>query len=628
MSIHFINKNATTYPWQNTFCCIFLVFIFVTQSGSAQIFFPTDTSYVNSVSHENKSNFRNFKYDKLDTSITNFQNYSPRNTSGSYGLPSSPLFFKYLTQSLGFNLYCLPYDNDMISKNQIGYYQTKGPYASLTGITGSKQEQAFNLLFTNSFKNKLNVTLKFNRYSSLGFYKRQQNFTNNFYVSSNYATLNSKFGYYTFFLFNKVKHLENGGLKNDSAFKENPMINKQLLLLNLSAAKREVRNTTIHFNPWFRINKTEDSSTLFSHYINYEFEYRGNYSKYLDNGIATDKYYTLYYLDTLKTNDSTHWRNFSNALNYVLNIKPIHSKLQVGVKNEYNQVYQHGFDSVIKNNSIQTGFYMNDKMYNGFIKASYIFDGGNANDYIIEINNAITRKIAIKNKSLSFKTYINFSREKRHADYIYNKWISNNYQWTNSFLPTEKIQSTIGVSSLDNRFGFGIISQSTKNQLYLNELIMPEQTATIIQNFTAFIYKDFLFFKHLGFNVKYNYQSSTYQAITCLPTHILNSALFYEGSLFKNALQIQVGFNATYFSEFNGMAYSPALNTYYLQTQKTVGNYPYIDFFITARIKPVKFFIKIDHASQGLFGSNYSLTPNYIQNDRAFKFGLNWLFFD
>ena len=207
--------------------------------------------------------------------------------------------------------------------------------------------------------------------------------------------------------------------------------------------------------------------------------------------------------------------------------------------------------------------------------------------------------------------------EKRHADYIYNKWFSNNYEWRNNFVPTEKMQSTVGISSLDNRFGFGIISQQIKNQLYFSESIVPAQTSTTIQNLSAFIYKDFLLFKHLGFNVKYNYQSSSYQAITCLPSHILNSALYYQGNLFKNALQLQVGFNGTYFSEFNGMAYSPALNMHYVQTQKTVGNYPYVDFFLTARIKPVRFFVKIDHVTQGLFGSNYSLTPNYIQNPKS-----------
>lgn len=605
-----------------------ILFICVFLEVKSQVFYPVDSSYISAVTHEQKLNFRSFKHQKIDTSINRIQNYSPYNTNGSYGLPSSPLTFSYETKKLGFNFYQAPYQNDVFNQHHILYYQTKGPFASLTGIAGSKQEQNFDFLFSNTLKNKLNITLGFKRYGSLGFYKRQQTFTNNFYTTSHYKSKSNRVGYYAFFLFNKNKHLENGGLTSDTVFKENININKQLLALNLSAAKRELRQTTVNFNPWFRLNKKEDSSIVFSHYINYEIEYRGNYSKYLDDGISTDKYYNVFYFDTLKTNDSSHWRNFSNALNYVLDIKPIHSKLQVGFRNEFNQTYQHGFDSVIKNNSLQAGFYINDKRYNGFIKASYIVKGGNATDYQIEINNEIIKKLVIWDKSFSYKLLINFSREQRHPDYIYNRWISNHYQWKNNFVPIEKIQSTIGVSSLDNRFGFGVISQNIKNQIYLNELVTPEQTSATIQNMTAFIYKDFLIAKHLGINVKYNYQSSSYQAITSLPTHIFNSALFYQGALFKNALQLQVGFNATYFSEFNGMAYSPALNMYYVQTQKTVGNYPYVDFFINARIKPVRFFIKIDHVNQGFFGSNYSLTPNYIQNDRAFKFGLNWLFFD
>jgi hypothetical protein len=28
-----------------------------------------------------------------------------------------------------------------------------------------------------------------------------------------------------------------------------------------------IRNTTFDFNPWFRLNKTEDSSTIFSHFV-------------------------------------------------------------------------------------------------------------------------------------------------------------------------------------------------------------------------------------------------------------------------------------------------------------------------------------------------------------------------
>jgi hypothetical protein len=184
------------------------------------------------------------------------------------------------------------------------------------------------------------------------------------------------------------------------------------------------------------------------------------------------------------------------------------------------------------------------------------------------------------------------------------------------------------ISTADNRFDIGVVYQNVKNFIYFNELAVPEQTSLGIQNISAFIHKDILLFKHLGINAKYNYQNSSYQAIVSVPNHVINGALYYQGNLFKRALQIQIGFNAQYFSSFYGYAYMPMTNQYYVQTTKTVGDYPYVDFFLNARIKPVRIFVKIDHVTQGLLGGNYSLTPGYLQNDRAFKFGVNWLFFD
>ena len=113
-----------------------------------------------------------------------------------------------------------------------------------------------------------------------------------------------------------------------------------------------------------------------------------------------------------------------------------------------------------------------------------------------------------------------------------------------------------------------------------------------------------------------------------MPNHVVNSAIYYQGNLFKHALQLQIGFNVQYYNAFNGMAYMPATNMYYVQTHSSVGNYPFVDFFLNARIKPVRFFIKIDHVNQGFSGNQYYLTPGYLQNDRAFKIGINWLFFD
>lgn len=604
------------------------LFLFLCFNASliAQVKQVTDSSYLKMLSHSGKIYQRDFTCQPIDTGLNNFQNYLPRNTNGSYGLASAPLYLNYNVKPLGFRLFTDPYTNDMIGTDQVKFYQTKGPYANLTGIAGSKQEQNFRMLFSNTFKNKLNLSLVFNRYGSLGFFKRQQTFTNNFYTSSNYTSKNSRFGYYAYFLFNKVKHQENGGIKNDSMIVSNVNINKNLLPLYLSNARRELRYSNLNFNPWIRLNQF-DSSSVLSHYLDYEIDYHGNFTKYTDNGLLADKYYKQSYYDTSSTKDSTHWRTVSNAIHYSLNINPINTKFRIGYRNEYNIVHQF-YDTSLVNHVAQAGIYMTDDNYMGFIKADYIVSGSNQNDYSIEINNRYEKNIL--NRLFKSPLVINFNVqfEKRHPDYMYNLWYSNHFQWQNNFSPTDKFQNQLSLCTKDGRFQIGAITQSIKNFIYMNEFARPEQTPLTIQNLALYIKKDFLFFKHLGFNVGYNYQSSSYQTIVSVPNHIANGALYYQGNLFKKALQLQIGFSAQYFSEFNGLAYMPATNMYYVQTQKMVGNYPFVDFFLNARIKPVRFFIKIDHVCQGFVGNNYYLTPGYLQNDRAFKFGLNWVFFD
>lgn len=607
---------------QLLFCFIALHFF-----SKAQVFYPKDSTFINTVSHQEKTNQQNFGLSKIDTVINHYQNYYPRNTNGNLGLPSAPLYLNYQAKELGFNLYQAPYDNDIIKNENVKYYQTKGPYADLTGIAGSRQEQMFKLLFSNTFKNKLNLTLAFNRYSGLGFYQRQTSFTNNFYTSSNYSNKNNRIGYYAFFSFNKVKHSENGGIKDDSLLLENSTTQKLLLPINLSNARREVRYSNVSFNPWFRLNKTEDSSKTLSHYVDYQFDYAGNYTKYFDDRLTTDTFYHVFYIDEFTTNDSTYWRTFSNSLNYTLKINPIRTKFKLGYKNEYNQVYQY-LDSVFSNDIVNAGLYTSEKNNSSYIKASYIVNGANAGDYSLELNSKLFKDLKIG--SIAQRCFFNIKAnlEKRHPDFIYNTWYSNHFAWNNSFVPTEKMQAQASIGTSNNRFEMGGLFQSVKNFIYFDEQAIPQQTPIEIQNLVLFVKKDLLLFKHLGINLGYNYQSSSYPAIVSVPQHVANGALYYQGNLFKKALQLQVGFSGQYFSEFYGYAYMPATNMYYVQTQKIVAGYPFVDFFISARIKPVRFFIKIDHVNQGFMGSKYQLTPGYYQNDRAFKFGLNWLFFD
>jgi len=87
-----------------------------------------------------------------------------------------------------------------------------------------------------------------------------------------------------------------------------------------------------------------------------------------------------------------------------------------------------------------------------------------------------------------------------------------------------------------------------------------------------------------------------------------------------------IGTDINYFSSLELMGYSPMINQFYLDDSKSSGNYPFVDVFINARIKSVRFFIKSSHVNSGLFGYKYYGASNYPLYDRAFQVGLNWNF--
>ncbi len=83
-----------------------------------------------------------------------------------------------------------------------------------------------------------------------------------------------------------------------------------------------------------------------------------------------------------------------------------------------------------------------------------------------------------------------------------------------------------------------------------------------------------------------------------------------------------------YYNIFKDFTYIPATNEFYVQNKYTVGQYPFVDVFLNARIRPVQFFIKIENVLYGLVGGNYNFVHGYYQPDRSFRFGLTWMFFD
>ena len=110
--------------------------------------------------------------------------------------------------------------------------------------------------------------------------------------------------------------------------------------------------------------------------------------------------------------------------------------------------------------------------------------------------------------------------------------------------------------------------------------------------------------------------------------YFIKNKFYYEDSWFKKAILIQLGFNINYFSGYFSDTYMPANGQFYLQQNLKIGNYPYMDLFIHAKIKRARLFFKIENANMGFPTKGYFQVPYYPMPDRRAIIGLFWKFFD
>lgn len=609
---------------------LFLTLYFI--GGNAQVFYSTDPLYLR-VKSEKNNLVTQYRYSYPDTSLTEFSNFFPRNFMGNIGLPSPHYMLTYKSDNVGFRFFQPPTQQDRFTEEQVQYYRSKGPYANLTGIAGAKNLQIFKMLFTHTYKDKVNVTMGFQRYTSIGYYKRQTTYTNNLYISSNYETKKKRAGYYLYLLNNSNKNNENGGIKsplNDTTI----LVIKEVLPYNISNASRDNRETKAMFNPYFKLNKKSDSTRAYDQFIQIKTKFTNQVFKYKDTHIAQDGFYHVAYKDTIQTHDSSLVRQFANEVDYAVKSRDKNRAFSVGIKNEHNRVWQYA-DSLFSNTSAQGDavykkIFKNKDSLTPFtrsienhVNAQYVLEGTNAGNYRAELSSFVDIN-PIKKRSI----FLAISYERRNPDYIYNYWVSNHFEWFNlGYKPQEQLQIKLKFN-LGKSLQFNVYQQNVNHFLYFDRNALPAQYNSPISNTALSLNFAKVFFKHLGIGLNHVYQSSTRPTYVRIPGNVSTVKLFYNGNLFKNNLQLQIGSQVQIYEGFTPYNYMPATQVFYLQDKVETSPYPYVDVYLNARIRPVSFFFKVENVLQGLVGTNYFFVPGYYQADRAFRFGLSWTFFD
>lgn len=126
------------------------------------------------------------------------------------------------------------------------------------------------------------------------------------------------------------------------------------------------------------------------------------------------------------------------------------------------------------------------------------------------------------------------------------------------------------------------------------------------------------------------YQKSTDNDVLPVPDLNIYTNLYLRFKI-AQVLKCDFGADGRYFTKYYAPDYSPALGQYAVQTgdnRVQTGNYPLVNIYANFHLKHTRFFVMMSHVNAGSGNRQYFLTPHYPLNQRVFRFGLSWNFFN
>ena len=127
------------------------------------------------------------------------------------------------------------------------------------------------------------------------------------------------------------------------------------------------------------------------------------------------------------------------------------------------------------------------------------------------------------------------------------------------------------------------------------------------------------------------YQNSSNKSVLPVPTLNVFTNL-YLGFKIAKVLSVELGADATYFTEYEAPDFCPQLNQFAIQqndnSRITLGNFPFIDVYANLHLKRARFFVMMTNAASSSFNRRMFLTPHYPTDSSVLRMGVSWNFFN
>lgn len=230
-----------------------------------------------------------------------------------------------------------------------------------------------------------------------------------------------------------------------------------------------------------------------------------------------------------------------------------------------------------------------------------------------------------------------------NPSFYYRHYHSKHFWWDNDNMAKiihshveglfkyEKTNTTVRVAfdNIKNHTYFAMGYNITDSKLRTANTLAVKQASGAVSLLTLALQQDFKLGPLRWENVV-TYQKSSNNDVIPVPDLNIYTNLYLRFKIAR-VLKCDFGADARYFTKYYAPDYSPALGQYCVQTGNSrteVGNYPLVNVYANFHLQHTRFFVMMSHVNAGQGNRDYFFTPHYPLNERIFRFGVSWNFFN
>ena len=566
-----------------------------------------------------------YKYNFLRKDIFGLMPFS--NEGQTYNTLDYGLKNKSIMPMIGFSGKHFNY----LEAKDIKYYSVPTPLTDLYFKTVMEQGQSLDAFLTINTKPNLNFSIAYKGLRSLGKYVNFLSSSGNFRFTSSYFTKDKRYILNAHFTGQDISNQENGGIINTSDFEsgDDNFKERDRLEVYFEDATSLLKGNRFFVDHSFKLNKLNPNSLVFTHQFSQEYKFFE-----FTQSAANTRFGSSF---SNRINNKTRYNNLYNKLGIAYKTKS-YGDLEFFIEDNnynyyYNSVVYDSFGNISVPNSISERINMIGGNYTYFANkliaklsvSQAVSDQGISNieanakyklndDYQFEFNYQKLNSLPNLNYTLYQSSYVD-------------------YNWFNNF-KTEKLNQFtfsantkwINLSAQYKVLNDHLFFDNTTNNI-ATLIVKPVQYDKTINYFSVKVNKEIKFWKFALDNTILYQAIDQVDDVVNVPQLTTRNTLYFSEYVFKKAMFLQTGVTFQYFTEYYANDYNPLIGEFYVQNETKIGGFPMFDFFINARVRQTRIFLKAEHFNSAWTGNNFYSAPNYPYQDFIVRFGLVWNFF-